>query len=353
LTQKLAKIGVIGCGWFAQAVHIPALRRLPGAELIALAEPDSHQRQEAARRVPKAQVHADYRDLLRMRDLDAVIVSVPTALHAEVAIAAMQLGKHVYLEKPIAPSLSEADRILSVWKQSGVAGMIGFNYRFNALHQAARMQIQTRTLGSLVGARSVFSVPARSMPAWKQARSSGGGVLLEMASHHIDLARFLFQQDVRMVYAGIQSRHTEHDTATLHLQLADGLHIQSFFSLCALNEDRFEIYGQAGKLTVDRYRSLDVEIVDAKKMPSRLHHSIRRIRLLRKVPYLLKKLRSPWQEPSYCEALSRFVSAVQGREKVSPDLLDGYCSLEVIEAAEKSAKTGGVVTLSKTRAFGE
>ena len=343
--RKLLRVGVIGCGWFAQAVHLPILRRLPGAELTALAEPDPSRRQEAGRCVPAAVVYADYRDLLKMRDLDAVIVSVPTALHAEVAIAAMQLGKHVYLEKPIATGLDEAEKIMKAWKEAEVVGMVGFNYRFNALYQAARMQLQARRIGPLVGVRSVFSAPTRSMPAWKQTRSNGGGVMLDLASHHIDLVRFLFQQDVRTVCADIESRSTEHDTATLHLRLADGLRVQSYFSLCAVDEDRFEIYGQAGKLTVDRYRSLDVEVAGAGGTSSRLRRVTRRLRSLSSVPYLFKKLQSPWHEPSYRVALSRFVSAVRGGEKASPDLWDGYRSLEVICAAEESAQAGRSISL--------
>lgn len=346
--RRSLRIGVIGCGWFAQAVHLPILRRLPGVELAALAESEPSRRQAASRCVPAAVAYADYRDLLKMRDLDAVIVSVPTAHHAEVAIAAMQLGKHVYLEKPIATSLEEADKVVSVWKRSGVVGMVGFNYRFNALHQTARMQIQSGEIGPLVGVRSVFSTPMRSMPAWKHTRSTGGGVLLDLASHHIDLVRFLFQQDVRTVSADIESCRTEHDTAMLHLRLAGGFPVQSYFSLCAVDEDRFEIYGQTGKLTVDRYRSLDVEIVNAEGTSSRFRRMTQQLRPFMNAPYLLKKLRSPWHEPSYREALSRFISVVRGCEKASPDLLDGYRSLEVIDAAEESAKTGRVVDVTSS-----
>ena len=216
------RVGVIGCGWFAQAVHLPILWRLSGVELVAFADPDSARRQEAGRCVPTAQPHADYRDLLNVRDLDAVVVSVPTASHAEVAIAAMQQGRHVYLEKPIATSLEEADKVVSVWKRSGVVGMVGFNCRFNALFQAAQMQLQARMLGSLVSMRSVFSTPMRSMPAWKQARSTGGGVLLDRASRHIDLVRFLFQQEVRTVSVGIESCRTEYDNAMLTSGLPAG-----------------------------------------------------------------------------------------------------------------------------------
>jgi len=343
--RKPLAIGLIGCGWLARAVHLPVLRRLPDVDITAIAEPDSERRQEANHCFPAAIAYADYRDVLKMRTVDAVIVSVPTALHGEVAIAAMQVGKHLYLEKPIAAILGEADKIVSVWKQSGVVGMVGFNYRFNALHQTARMQIEAGKLGSVIGVRTVFSTPTRSMPAWKQARSTGGGVLLDLASHHIDLVRFLFQQEVQTVYAVIESRRSEHDTAMLVLRLADGMWVQSLFSLGGVEEDRFEIYGQAGKLTVDRYRSLDVEFVAAGRATSRLHRLNKGLRSVRKVSHLVKKLRSPWHEPSYRESLSRFVSAARDGARVSPDLSDGYRSLEVICAAEESAQTGQWVSL--------
>jgi myo-inositol 2-dehydrogenase / D-chiro-inositol 1-dehydrogenase len=338
------RVGLIGCGWFAQAVHLPILTRLRQAQVVALAEADPERLRSAGRLAPAAVRYDNYHALLQEADIEATIICLPTSLHAEASIAAMRQGRHVYLEKPIATSLDEAGQIMKAWKEAEVVGMVGFNYRFNALHQAARMQIQAGRIGPLVGVRSVFSTPTRSMPAWKQTRSNGGGVLLDLASHHIDLVRFLFQQDVRMVYADIESRCTEHDTAMLHLRLADGLRVQSYFSLGAVDEDRFEIYGQAGKLTVDRYRSLDVEIVDAGGASSRLRRITRRLRSIRSVPYLFKKLQSPWHEPSYREALSRFVCATRGRDRASPDLLDGYRSLEVICAAEESAQTGRSVS---------
>lgn len=341
--RKRIKVGLIGCGWFAQAVHLPLLRCLSGVELVAFAEPDSDRRQAASRWVPMALAHADYRDLLNMRDLDAVIVSVPTAAHAEVAIAAMQQGKHVYLEKPIAASVAEADQVIRAWKEAGVVGMVGFNYRFNALHESARRHIYAGRLGRLVEVRSVFSTPPRDMPAWKQHRSTGGGVLLDLASHHIDLIRFLFQQEIQAVQANIDSCRTDQDTASLDVQLIGGLKVRSYFSLCARDEDRFEIDGQMGSVTVDRYRSLSAEIAARNHQPTRVGRIAHILTSPTQVSYLWQKWRSPWHEPSYRHSLRAFVSAVQGHQAASPDLMDGYRSLEVIEAAEESARTGRVV----------
>ncbi len=319
--------------------------RLPDVELIALAEPDTQRRLETSRRAPGAAAFSSYRDLLKMAEVEAVLICAPPGLHAEVAVAALEQGKHVYLEKPIATSLAEAQRIMVAWRAARVVGMIGFNYRFNALYETARRQIQAGRLGVLVGVRSVFSTPVRPLPAWKETRSSGGGVLLELASHHIDLVHFFFKQEVRTVSAELRSQRAEHDSAIVQMQLADGLLIQSFFSFSAIDEDRFEIYGQAGKLTVDRYRSLDVDITEPGAEFSLLSRIARRLRPFANIRYPLKKLLAPWHEPSYREALSRFVMAVRGEGTATPDLMDGYRSLEVICAAERSAQAGQTVSL--------
>ncbi|MCS6859689.1 MAG: Gfo/Idh/MocA family oxidoreductase, partial [Abditibacteriales bacterium] len=168
----------------------------------------------------------------------------------------------IYLEKPLATNLDEAQTVLTAWRTAGVVGMVGFNYRFHPLYERIRQHVQSGKLGALVGARSVFCTPARPLPTWKQFRHSGGGVLLDLASHHVDLVRFFFGQEVREVSAALRSQRSDDDSAMLQLRLDDGLPVQSFFSMNAVDEDRFEIYGTAGKLAVNRYRSLDVEFTD-------------------------------------------------------------------------------------------
>lgn len=339
------KVGVIGCGDIVHSVHLKILRSLSIVDVVALAEPDPRRLGEASRLLPRAFTCASYEDLLKRSQVEAVMICAPPTLHAEIAVAAFRQGKHVYLEKPLATNLADAQGVLKAWRQARTVGMIGFNYRFNPLYKAMKQQIQSGRQGCLAGARSVFSTPVRPLPVWKRTRSSGGGVLLDLASHHVDLVRFVFDQEVRKVSAEVCSHGTEQDTAILQLQLEDGLPIQSFFSFNAIDEDRFDVYGQAGKLRVDRYRSWDVEIIDAARTASHIRCMTQKLKSFLNASYLLKKLRSPWHEPSYLEALSRFVSAVCRGEKASPDLSDGYRSLEVICAAEESAQTGRSVSL--------
>ena len=254
------KIGLIGCGRIVELVHLNVLRALPDVELVALAESDSQRRESASQRAPGVLALSDYQDLLARPQVEAVLICLPNALHAEAAVAAFDQGKHVYLEKPLATNLDEAHRVLMAWRRAGKVGMIGFNLRFNPLYQALQRHLQSGRLGPLVSARSVFSTSTRPLPQWKQARHSGGGVLLDLASHHVDLVHFLFNQPVRKVTATVRSQRCEGDSAMLQLRLADDVLVQSFFSMSAVEEECFEIYGQAGKLAIDRYVSVDVEI---------------------------------------------------------------------------------------------
>jgi predicted dehydrogenase len=257
----------------------------------------------------------------------------------------MQRGKHVYLEKPLATSVSEARRVLAAWREARVVAMMGFNYRFNQLYQAARSRIRSGQLGELVCARSVFASAGRTVPDWKRARETGGGVLLDLASHHIDLVRFLFDQEVREVSATLRSQQSADDTALLQLRLNDGLPVQSFVSMGTVEEDRFEIYGRSGKLTIDRYRSLAIEITDPAIDFSRLRHVARGLRSLLRSPYLPDKVLAPMRERSYQEAFSHFVAAARANRPTTPDPWDGYRSLAVIEAAEESAWTARCVSV--------
>jgi predicted dehydrogenase len=339
------KIGLIGCGRIARLVHLNILAFLPGVELIALAEPDPQRREEASRVAQGAVVFTDYQELVALPDVQAVVICLPNGLHEKAAIAALEARKHVYLEKPLATNLKEGERILRAWRDTRSVGMIGFNYRFHELYRTAKRHIQSGRLGKLIGARSVFCTTARRLPSWKQQRETGGGVLLDLASHHVDLVRFLFDREIDEVFASVNSEDSNNHSAMLQLRLAGGLGVQSFVSMSSVEEDRFEVYGSEAKLALDRHHSLNVEITDLADTPSRFRLLRQGVRSLVRSPYLLEKFRAPSREPSYQASLAHFVTSVQTSRSASPDFWDGYRSLAVVEAAEKSAMTGQIISL--------
>ncbi|MGI8476947.1 MAG: Gfo/Idh/MocA family protein [Thermomicrobiales bacterium] len=348
-TRRL-RVGVIGCGMIAQRVHLPILTGLPDVEVTALAEPDPQRRAEAAALAPTAATYADYSDLLAAADVDAVVVCLPSALHASAAIAALAAGKHLYLEKPLATDLDEGRGVLEAWRRAGTVGMIGFNYRFNRLYEELRGHVQsagTDGVGEVVAVRSVFST-ATSPQDWRQTRQAGGGALLDLASHHVDLVRFLLDREVHRVFAALQSRRGEGDVAMLELLLDGGAPVQSLFSLSTVEEDRIEIYGRSGKLAVDRYLSPTVQRTGPTLRGARMERLAGGLRSVRHGAYTLERIRAPGNEPSYGTALRRFVvAALADRPDLgTPDLFDGYQSLAVVAAAEEAARTGCTVTLA-------
>ncbi len=339
------RIGLIGCGHMGRVVHLNILRRLPQVEVVALAEPDAQRRKAASRKVPRAAVFADYHELLHRSEIDATVICLPNALHAEAATATLQSGKHLYLEKPLAINLDDGRKLLDVWRRSGQVAMIGFSYRFNPLHQQVRRHIQAGRLGELIAVRSVFTTPPGRMPEWRQRRASGGGALLDLASHHVDLVRFWFNQQVVEVRGSVRSERAEADTATLELRLANGLQVQSFFSMSSVDDDRFEIYGRNGKLSLDRYNSWAVQITSLTRSSSAFHHFSQAVAWLPRSRFAISKLFAQANEPSFAAALAHFVTAARNGAPASPDFDDGFQSLAVIIAAEESARTGDPVAL--------
>jgi myo-inositol 2-dehydrogenase / D-chiro-inositol 1-dehydrogenase len=343
------KLGLIGFGNVVQRIHLEALARLRGVQVVAIAELDAGRREEARRRLPGARVVDSYDDLLAMDDVTAAIVCLPSTLQAKAAVAAFESGKHAYVEKPLATNLDDARAVIAAWRRAGTVGMVGLNYRLHPHYERAREVIRSGRLGELVGARSIFSAPvALPQPDWKRSRRNGGGVLLDFGSHHADLVHFLFGRRVLEVFAEVRSQRGENDTATLELRLDGGMLVQSFFSLSAVDEERFEIYGQAGKLLVDRCYALDVEVTEATRERDRIKRMWRGLRSLRHAGFLVTRSRAVGCEPSYSLALARFVEALRAERTLAPDLSDGYRSLAVIEAAEASIDRGAPVSLPES-----
>jgi myo-inositol 2-dehydrogenase/D-chiro-inositol 1-dehydrogenase len=339
------RIGVLGCGNVARAAHLRSLAGNSGAEVVAIADADAANLAAAQRLAPDAKRVANYADLLTEAGVDAVVIALPPAIHADAAIAALQSGKHVYVEKPLATTVADAARVISTWQGSRLTGMMGFNYRYNPIVRQARLRIAAGAIGQPIAVRTVFATPRRAMPSWKQNRDTGGGALLDLAVHHIDLVRFLLDADVASVSAQIHSTITDQDTAFLQLGLTNGVTAQSMCSLSAVDEDRIEVYGSKAKVTIDRYRSLRAEETPASAGGTLSGAVVRLLGEMGAAPYAFQKRRAPLHDPSFPAAMNAFVRAIQDHEAATPSLVDGLRALVVIEAAELSASAGRAILL--------
>ncbi len=319
------RVGVIGCGAIAAAVHIRVLRGMPGIRLTALADPESEARARAGRLAPGAVLLASADELLARHDVDAVVVTASTALHASMALAAIETRRHLYLEKPIATSVSDGRHVAAAAQSARTVTMAGFNWRFQPLIARAKALLVEGVLGEVRGATTAFC-EAATVPGWKARRSEGGGVLLDLGSHHFDLMRWLLDTEMSRVEALVESRRTEHDVAHVTLTMDSGAVVRSRFSLGEEQAHWIELVGERGVMRIDRQaRTLTVSGVRARTMTAAT------------LAWRARSLVRPLSEPSWSYALQAFARRVQGADVELPSMDDGLRSLEIVAAAERSA----------------
>jgi predicted dehydrogenase len=177
-----------------------------------------------------------------------------------------------------------------------------------------------------------------AMPGWKRHRTTGGGVLLDLASHHVDQVRWMLDDEIATVDATIRSESSEHDTASLELETVGGVRVQGFFSFRAGLADYLEFIGERGTLRVDRHSG-----ALALRQGLRRRYGTREPWITPSLPVLAWRLERSWHpaaDPSYRRSLRLFVRAAQSARSAAPTLTDGLRSLEVVLAAEDAAKSG-------------
>ncbi len=216
------RVGIVGAGWIA-ADHRVVLERL-GHEVTAVCDLDRGRADRLTR--GRARVYADWRELLEAEELDAVWVTTPPREHAGPAVAALERGLPVYLEKPIARTLADGRAIVDAWRRTGGVCAIGYQWHAAEALERLRDVLAGQELALLLG-QSIG--PTASRP-WFLERAGGGGNLLERGSHQLDLVRAVAgtvasAQTVAspvLLAQGEGERGDIEDAATLLLRCASG-----------------------------------------------------------------------------------------------------------------------------------
>jgi predicted dehydrogenase len=338
------RIGVIGCGNIAYWTYFRELRRIRGCRLVAAADPNPAARDRASK-LTGLGVESLSEVLLARGDVDAVVITAPSGLHAGLAVAAAGAGKHIYLEKPIATSMPDAQRVVAAVESAGVRAAVGFNRRYHPAFEQCKKLLASGRLGAPRSVQMTFSEPAglAGTSGWRDSRALGGGVLLDFASHHVDLLRWILEEEPANVSAGVFDHRAENDTAWIRLGYGGGMQALGYYSSAAGRAESMAFFCEKGSVIVDRFSPF-VRIT----MSRRLGYGIRRVAVLPSREcwaWQFQRLLRPSWEPSYRSALTNFVGLCRGEKQHLATMGDGCEAVRIIVAAEQAALEGVVVTL--------
>ncbi|GGI44877.1 oxidoreductase [Paenibacillus marchantiophytorum] len=192
---KELRVGIIGCGGIAWAKHMPSLAKLPQVSMTAFVNRTIDKARQAAQSFGSADanVYSDYRELLEDQSIDVVHICTSNDSHAEIAIAALEAGKHVMCEKPMATRSDEARRMVEAAKQSNRKLTISYNNRFRPDSQFLYQMCRAGDLGHIYLAKA-HALRRRGVPTWGDflhKEKQGGGPLIDIGTHALDLALWL------------------------------------------------------------------------------------------------------------------------------------------------------------------
>lgn len=193
--MKSIGIGIIGSGGIAQGAHLPAYKALAedDVRVIAVADVRRETAEQAAKKFEVSHIYEDYRELLKRDDIDAVSVCTPNFMHKQPTIDALEAGKHVLVEKPLAINAAEGREMVAAARRTGRKLQAGLNNRFGSGPQALKRFIEAGELGSVYYARSQ-ALRRRGIPSWgvfTQKDKQGGGPLIDIGVHILDLTLWL------------------------------------------------------------------------------------------------------------------------------------------------------------------
>ena len=316
------RVGLVGCGAIARRSHLPGLRAA-GAEVVAFASRSLASAEAAAGDWGSGNVFPDWRALIDDPGVEAVDVCSPNRSHAEVAVAAAEAGKHVLVEKPMACTLEEADRMIAAAGQSGVVLAVAHNMRFAAPFFTAHLLVREGAVGDVVGFRAGFGHggPQDWAPqaTWFfDLEQSGGGALIDLGIHGADLIRFVVAEEVVDVSALLSRRPDGVDDAAQVIMRTAGGAVGSFHASWKARpgpDHQLTVFGTEATLHLDRRTPLSLHRPGGKPEPVELR-----------------------QPPG--DLFSGFVAACASGSAPPVTAEEGRAALAIVDAAYRSEANG-------------
>ena len=330
--------GILGAGKIAESQMAPAIGAAPGHELAAVSRREMGAAQLFAERHGAGRAYDSVEKLLTDNRVNAVYVATPPHLHARQTVEAARAGKHVLCEKPMAKTTAEAREMIGACRDGGVVLTICHYQRFNARHRRIRRLLEEGAIGQVTAARINFSDRFPPQPGvWHHDPAiSGGGPVMDLGIHCIDLMRYLCgpAESVAALVETLVDRSPVADTATLLLRLAGGAQgvITSHWTTANHQPERtngLEICGTEGSIAAapisakDSAGSLQVFTADGTR-----DYSV-----------------EPGGPRPHVALLEAFGAAIAGDGPNPIPGEEGLAGLAVVEAAYESTRSGQRVDL--------
>jgi predicted dehydrogenase/threonine dehydrogenase-like Zn-dependent dehydrogenase len=252
-------MAIVGSGNFTQAMILPALKKA-GASMKYVVSSGGLSSTTLAKKYDILKSSTDLNAVLSDPEVDGVVITTQHNLHANMTIQALQAGKHVFVEKPLALNKDELNNIIDVYNTTEKSVTVGFNRRFSPHAQKIRSLIGSKPgLMNIIATMNAGYIPP---DVWVHDLESGGGRIIGEACHYVDLITYFTGSKVVEVsmHAMGQDPAENTDNASIHLKYENGsLGVINYFANGnkSYSKERIELYYQGKNLIIDNFRTLD------------------------------------------------------------------------------------------------
>lgn len=341
--------GVIGAGGIADRRTIPGIILAKNAKLIAVMEINMKLAEKIRAKHNAKKAYDNIDDLLKDDEIDAVYIASPVIYHKEQAIKAARAKKHILIEKPVALSIKEGEEVLKICKQEGILIATGFMMRFHAYHEKMKEIVESKKLGSVVSCRCQLTCWYPDMPGnWRQQKStSGGGALMDMGVHCIDIIQYITGGKATKVAAFVDTKTFDYeveDSASMIFKMDNGAnaYVDANFNIPdAAAKCRLEIYGTKGSMlaegTIGQVEGGTLEVVlsdDSQGYDAKQD----------RVDILPVKIDVEFGN-MYAKEIESFGNSILKGDIVKVSIQDALQIQKTVEAAYESSKTGKTITV--------
>jgi predicted dehydrogenase len=271
---KKVGIGIIGTG-FARTVQIPSFQKIEGAQIVSIASGRRENAEKAARDFNIPHWTGDWRETIERADADLICITTPPPFHREMTLYALERGRHILCEKPMAMNAGEALEMWEKSKEKNVLAVIDHELRYLNGRRRAHSMIRAGEIGKIRHAKYNFRAPHRGNPDapwnWWSDEKQGGGALGAIVSHIFDSLRWFTGAEIRQVFCQLQTHVkrrkdsggerrevTSDDESNLILRFADNeltedatANISASMVEYPMYQNRIELFGTSGALRVE------------------------------------------------------------------------------------------------------